>query len=1041
MIDPNVVLAGRRWDERLSNARRQKRRPLLSDERWRVAVDPYGSGAWERRISWGGLGEPMEEPILDSEASSSWIKTLELVCSTEYGHSPVSGDVDIEVAFADALQPIVNKVWTRLEKSALDAGFHDSAAAGLRKALLHRLSELVSWPLGHIFTGSQSLADIAFAHIADDRPAGSFKTKYVEFCNLLVNSGFRKLFREFPVTGRLMATSINNWSDANAEFLNRLKADRTQIEKDFGIPRDAPITSLTSGLSDLHRGGRCVEIIGFPDDHFLVYKPRPVEIEAHYQEFVAAISALLPNDPLRSLKVLSCEGYGYVEYVHVQAALGPEELVAFYVNAGRILALLYLLGATDCHWENMIATSDQLLLVDAETLFEGNPYATKNADTQAKASVFHGIEDSVLRTGMLPMWISIGSARTIDVSALGAPGSEQSNQLIPSWCFTNTDDMVWGDRQVEPSSPGCLPVHKGKPNPLLTYGDHLITGFEEVFRLLAQPDVQIMARLHIEGFRGVRRRIVVRPTRIYAILQSESLEPEVLRNADDRALQLERLARAYVCEKERPRNWPILQHELKALEDLDVPYFEGIVGSSDLLLGSDVLVEGYYEHEGLKESLERLDRLSDVERNWQVRLIRGALAAHRFEMQASTNTKSRYMPIAKARNDHTADDVARYVASEVIKDPSGQLTWLTVALLADPPRVQIGLVPPGLYDGRAGIACFLYDCGQTGFANEVMQPVLKMIDQPENDQVSRYLRNIGMGMTGVGGLLRLFQYRRDVDNRIEFWDHQSSRIIAALSDELLVGDSSCDLVSGLAGLAAPLARLHAHVPTDESHRVLKTVGRFLMERQNEVGGWALAPGHPALVGLSHGASGIAVGLAEIAIALNEDRYVEAAESALDFEAAHFDPIARNWPDLRLGLPSGNQVAMRSWCHGSVGIALARLRIIELLPTHPAARRWELELTEAVESSIDATFGAVDHLCCGNAGRAVVIRLAGESSGNARWQQEGQRLSDAVEKAASGNPENYQLLLGIDGLSGLRLPGLMTGLAGLGMHLLHGSDLR
>jgi len=164
-------------------------------------------------------------------------------------------------------------------------------------------------------------------------------------------------------------------------------------------------------------------------------------------------------------------------------------------------------------------------------------------------------------------------------------------------------------------------------------------------------------------------------------------------------------------------------------------------------------------------------------------------------------------------------------------------------------------------------------------------------------------------------------------------------------------------------------------------------------------------------------------------------------SRLDFEAALFNPVARNWPDLRLGLAPSNRVAMRAWCHGSVGIALARLRMIELLGTHPAAPRWGSELMEAIETSIASPATSVDHLCCGNAGRAVVITLAGQTMGHVRWEEEGARIGDAMVATAGNNPENYQLLLGIDGASGLRLPGLMTGLAGLGMYLLHGPDLR
>jgi type 2 lantibiotic biosynthesis protein LanM len=786
--------------------------------------------------------------------------------------------VEADVAFAHALQPLVDRAWARQEQVGAAASLTTSAAADLRRVLTYRLSDVASRPLGFLFSGGRTLVDVAFARLADGLPAGSSTIEYERFCQRMSNTGLSALLSEHPVVGRLLATVVAQWSETSSELLDRLSTDRTLIERTFGIPSDAPITSLASGLSDPHHGGRSVAIVTFGDDRQLVYKPRPVDIEFRFQEFVSNISSALPADTLCRLKVLPRPCYGYVEHVASRPTSGPEEMDAFYLNAGRVLAILYLLGATDCHWENMIAAGDQLFLVDAETLFEGTPAAAvKSPEAEARTWASHSIEQSVLRTGMLPTWISVGAARFIDVSTLGAPGSEELVVPGTGWCFTNTDDMVWGERRVEPSSPKCLPVSAGQSNPLSDHGEQLVAGFEEVLGALGRPDIRKRVRVGIEAFRGVRRRVVVRPTRTYAILQLDALEPDALRNADMRALCLERLARAYVGETTKPRTWPILTREIAAMEDLDIPYFEGIVGSPDLFVGSDVVVTDYYEQEGLRESLRRLDRLSDSERGWQIRLIRGCLAAHRLEMGASMSVSSRVAHTGS----HDARDVANLIASDAIEDPSGQVTWLTLALLADATRVQLGLVPPGLYDGRAGIAAFFYDCGETKLAEAVLRPVLQLIDDPDEAQVSRFLRNIGLGMTGTGGLLRLFQYKSDSDGgAASCWTKRSLRIVAALGNELLTVDSACDLVSGISGIVAPIARLHANTPTEETGRVLKTVGGLLLERQTDAGGWVLAPGHPALVGLSHGASGIALALGEIAVALGGDRYADATQRAL-----------------------------------------------------------------------------------------------------------------------------------------------------------------
>ena len=66
---------------------------------------------------------------------------------------------------------------------------------------------------------------------------------------------------------------------------------------------------------------------------------------------------------------------------------------------------------------------------------------------------------------------------------------------------------------------------------------------------------------------------------------------------------------------------------------------------------------------------------------------------------------------------------------------------------------------------------------------------------------------------------------------------------------------------------------------------------------------------------------------ELATATGDKRYREAADAALAYERAVYDPAARNWPDLRNAATSAGGQAMFAtfWCHGAPGGALARLR--------------------------------------------------------------------------------------------------------------------
>ena len=825
-VKSSIILGAMRWDRRLAMAKELGSLPDIDEDQWRHAVDPYNSGGFSRRLAWDGLVDSRLATGVQSNEGENWSSYFDIFMQNDF-NSESKSTLDNDVPFAHVLQPVVNRAWVLVQDADGNAGLKESARVELRQILLRHLSELGSSALGEMFSKGRTLADVAFERFSSGTLAGSTSEQYEEFCRSQIATNFEALFRAFPVLGRLWASAVENWVEATRELLERLDADRQDLQAIFGIPRDLPVKSFNGGLSDPHGGGRSVVIITFENSIRLVYKPRSVEIEACFQRFLAKLNSLASSGPLKVLSVLSRDDYGYVEHLTPKRVDNAIGLATFYANAGRLLAILYLLSATDCHWENLIAFDDQIVLIDAETLFEGNAISlSQNSNFEDSDASVDLMSDSVIQTGMLPSWISLGPERTLDVSALGAPGIRESSVIRDGWCFTNTDDMVWGEKRVEVTQPGCLPFEAGMSNPLADYGDELISGFDEMLAIFMTPEGRAIGREGIESFRGVRRRVVVRPTRTYVLLQRLALSPDALRHRDGRALELEKLSRAYALGDAKPKTWPLLHLEISALEGLDVPYFEGSVGSPNIVKDGIVVVDDYYRTEGMESALIRLDGLTDKVAQWQSRIIRGSIAAHRFEMAtptAQTSFPKRSNIDSKAIYAH---DIARLIVADTIMQPYGTPTWLTVALLADATRVQLGMVPPSLYDGRAGIAAFLYDCGESDLADEVIRPVFEALDQSDNSSVFRYLRDIGMGITGVGGLLRLFRYQSDNSQLGPKWDDRTDNVINALNEDLLSSATTSDLVSGLAGLGAPIAARHIASPTEGSAR--RYVGKLCL---------------------------------------------------------------------------------------------------------------------------------------------------------------------------------------------------------------------
>jgi lantibiotic biosynthesis protein len=153
----------------------------------------------------------------------------------------------------------------------------------------------------------------------------------------------------------------------------------------------------------------------------------------------------------------------------------------------------------------------------------------------------------------------------------------------------------------------------------------------------------------------------------------------------------------------------------------------------------------------------------------------------------------------------------------------------------------------------------------------------------------------------------------------------------------------------------------------------------------------------------------------------------------------YDHSAVNWPDLREGIrrqPRGRRFAT-TWCHGAPGIALARLRAVEL----HGDRRCEQQALLALETTRRAV---VDELAVGLSNYSLCHGMTGNASvlvEGARKLQD--RQSDAAladEVAAAGvrsfAHEDQEWPCGA---SGGATPSLMLGLAGIGYFYLTLSD--
>lgn len=271
-----------------------------------------------------------------------------------------------------------------------------------------------------------------------------------------------------------------------------------------------------------------------------------------------------------------------------------------------------------------------------------------------------------------------------------------------------------------------------------------------------------------------------------------------------------------------------------------------------------------------------------------------------------------------------------------------------------------------------------------------------------------------------------------------------------------------DLISGDAGVV--LALLGGAQTVDRSSMAAEgaaatlraaavTVGdRLVADADRGPTGWTWPPldaDEPPLCGLGHGASGPALALAELFAVTSEERFAEAAREACRSERAWFANGAGGWPDLRefsrLDLAEGiTPTYPHLWCHGSVGIGVARLQIwgatgdVAALADASAALHHARAALAALGRAMPGEYAANFSLCHGAAGLIDLLRLADDVLGDRSWRS---AAAAAVGVGLRHLVATDTWRCGVEaGPHPTSTPGLMLGLAGTGAALLRLADV-
>ena len=500
-------------------------------------------------------------------------------------------------------------------------------------SLLKRLSHISKSALWEMYCGFRSPGMLLLAHLTTEtKPAAYPREIYQKFICIQQRSGLLLLLDKYPVLGRLISTLVSDWLKYSGELLLAVANDWPKLKETFSIPDGYQLTKVRHNISDPHNHGRSVSILtfeGFAEKKDIVYKPKNLGIALAFQDFLKRLNSRTILSSMRCLKILPCNGYGYMEWVEHCPCNTNKELAKFYYNAGRLMAILQLLGCTDCHNENFVASGEEFVLIDLETLLAPDIVDTSSID-ESQVGLRNRLEDSVLSLGILPDYFNsdTSSCSLADSSALGISPPLTDMLLQDGWLAINSDGMIWGKIEQRIPLPHCLPVGYAQKNPINFFRVELCDGFQEQMKEFIRLKPDFSASVSILGvFRGTMRRLVVRPTRIYSVILNQALSASALCSFSTHGIKLDQLSRSYLTSKKKPIDWRFLELELLQMERLDIPFFEHLVDDDEISFPDETKpISGIISCNGLAASQIRILNLDQAEIDFQIGLIQATLS-------------------------------------------------------------------------------------------------------------------------------------------------------------------------------------------------------------------------------------------------------------------------------------------------------------------------------------------------------------------------------------------------------------------------------
>ncbi|MEI5994642.1 type 2 lanthipeptide synthetase LanM [Candidatus Enterococcus mansonii] len=701
-------------------------------------------------------------------------------------------------------------------------------------------------------------------------------------------------YGEYPTLARVLAVRLIFACEMIEAFFHSINDSAEQLMEKFDLVIPINITQIKLGQGDSHDRGKTV--IQFQaEKKALIFKFKNLAIGERFNELLAYVEELNPSLSFYKIKRMIQPAFTVEEKVMYQECMDETDVSTFYRRYGQLLAIVYWLGGTDLHMENLIASGAHPVLIDVETLIRPEMFHfTKKLSRQTRIE-----KQSVIVSGLLPQkkqW-----KRELEMDALS--GTKQKlPKKVRRLRNDHSSDIAFQLEEAYMDGAQNIPRLAGEEVDYQFYRQTIQTAFKDMNQLLLKNKSAFIEKVK-ELFTDTTIRLIYRDTQDYGNLLNFTLHPECMSNYIEREKIIENLwGNQIIPEK-------LIPFEVESMLTHDIPLVTANASSTTVCINGHKLPH-LLQNTPLEDTIAHMEQITETTSNFSYLLLKESLGTLEYSTQEIT-IPSKNETVGSDILQKAADIGDMIIDQIAVNQAVGEVNWMSVMPEGDE---DVAIIYPetDLYGGNAGVYLFLVYLNQL-VPKEKYQEVILLLEK--EIFYAKEEKNIyESAFFGEGMRLTTAYY---VTRRLKDEQHHSylQESLRELGSAPISENNQQEWLYGKASLLAILADVYQKYQKQEAYDLLWQYAQRIECQKMEDNSFA------------HGYAGVLYGL----IQANQVLKDKTIEEKITWYQKRFEELLET-----------KELPNASWCRGTTGIEEVCRLIAEKSPKDKSRTTYKAE---------------------------------------------------------------------------------------------------